>query len=1154
MAEDFTLFKNQALDLGLTDPKEIRDYIRQEQQIRLENQLKEKEMTKQLQLQEQKIKYEISMNEQRLAAELAERETKLTIENAEIQRKAKLEEDKLAIERKEKEDRLAIERKEREDRLTMERNEKEVQAQIQMQLNDRNYEIQRLQAESAIRQQSEISARSSETQIRLAEIQSSASNTNINNTNNCRQIRDMPRLQSLDRSQIDNYLSHFERVCKLNEIPETNWLNYLTSKIPSNLLDLLVKLPTGSSYRQFLASVRKRYLLNADYYRSKFYAITQEYGESNSEVIRKLSESLDDWLLAEKVTADYQSLHDFIIRNQFFRKLGSDKSVFLMEHQSQFLEFEELARIADLYDIAHLKDSKNKKVNNYSYNNFNSNTNNGSQAKPTTQNTEPVSCTNCGKSGHTVDKCFSKKTDKSQIICSHCKKSGHSIDSCYSLHGKPNIGFKTKSGPQNSSTHKGKLTHQAAAVNVCEPTKVYMTFENSSNNKEVTNDNETRYSQLENTEESEQTYTSCTIVQANVKTYNKKILNPYSKAEIQGSNTLQKVLRDSGSFVSIIKRDLVPTNSYTNRVMKLQFANGTVNTVPTALLKIRSKFFTGVMEFAVLENPVSPVIIGNMPNVNESFDERSSEFDFDDNPRVDSSNEQSDETVLKQTTNQHEVENKLKFEQKTEISPAAEQQKVRNSEQNLVKHEQSLNNNVVDRNEVHNMIVENQTNEIDKMSVSTQQTLTKANEESIKFIKNVDSVVFKNSDTRQFPTLGNANKQELVTRIEHYDNVVIPITAVLTRSKTKQLSNSKQPNLDLQIPDITADKFREMQKSDIGLDRFWKIAQGKIVQEDKLKATFLIKKGLLYRKPVRPRGLGECKDTQLVIPSELRHIVLRTAHESVLGCHMGTKKTTQRIQVNFWFEGIVAYTHRYCKSCDVCQRTIKHGIVPKAPMLISKLSDAPFSRIACDLVGPIIPASSSGYSYILTIIDMATRYPDAIPLKRITTSKVADTLKDFFFRMGIPDVITTDNGPQFCSNEMEDFLKMFKIKHVRSTPYHAASNGCVENFNGSLKKCLLRLCQENTKQWDSYIGPCLYGLRETVHSSTGFSPNECVFGRTLKSSGEILRQLFTDDQVEPETKTTYQHVLDLRNRIQETCKLVKSELANSQQKKQNTIR
>ena len=69
-------------------------------------------------------------------------------------------------------------------------------------------------------------------------------------------------------------------------------------------------------------------------------------------------------------------------------------------------------------------------------------------------------------------------------------------------------------------------------------------------------------------------------------------------------------------------------------------------------------------------------------------------------------------------------------------------------------------------------------------------------------------------------------------------------------------------------------------------------------------------------------------------------------------------------------------------------------------MLISKLSDAPFSRISCDLVGPMIPASQSGYNYILTIINLGTRYPDAIPLKRITTEKVADALKFFFSKWG----------------------------------------------------------------------------------------------------------------------------------------------------------
>ena len=454
-----------------------------------------------------------------------------------------------------------------------------------------------------------------------------------------------------------------------------------------------------------------------------------------------------------------------------------------------------------------------------------------------------------------------------------------------------------------------------------------------------------------------------------------------------------------------------------------------------------------------------------------------------------------------------------------------------------------VENNSVKVNKQCYTVFENTNLETDFKTVSSEQKLI--NKEQANLNNGVELIAVDRKISAEIPP--NTNIQEL-TLIHGNNEEILPINAVMTRNQARKLDEAKSPNLLLQIPDISPDKFKDIQKSDKSLDRFWKAAQGKSTQDEGLKATFLIKKGLLYRKPVKPRGLGECRDTQLVIPSELRHIVLRTAHESVLGCHMGTKKTSQRIQANFWFDGIVGYTHRYCRSCDVCQRTIKHGTIKKAPMLISKLSDMPFTRISCDLVGPIIPTSTNGHSYILTIIDLATRYPEAIPMKRITTTKVADALKDFFFRMGIPDVISTDNGPQFCSNEMEEFFRMFNIQHIRSTPYHAMSQGVIERFHGSLKKCLMRLCAEKTKNWDSFVGPCLYALRETVNNSTGFSPNECVFGRTLKSSGEILRKLLTNDQVQPEVKTTYQHVLDLRNRIQETCELVKSELANSQQK------
>ena len=69
----------------------------------------------------------------------------------------------------------------------------------------RAFEIQKLEAESRNRFQHEVSARESETQIRIAEIQASTSNTNLsgnlqNNSNlSCKQIRDLPPLKSLDR-------------------------------------------------------------------------------------------------------------------------------------------------------------------------------------------------------------------------------------------------------------------------------------------------------------------------------------------------------------------------------------------------------------------------------------------------------------------------------------------------------------------------------------------------------------------------------------------------------------------------------------------------------------------------------------------------------------------------------------------------------------------------------------------------------------------------------------------------------------------------------------------------------------------------------------------------------------------------------------------
>ena len=64
----------------------------------------------------------------------------------------------------------------------------------------------------------------------------------------------------------------------------------------------------------------------------------------------------------------------------------------------------------------------------------------------------------------------------------------------------------------------------------------------------------------------------------------------------------------------------------------------------------------------------------------------------------------------------------------------------------------------------------------------------------------------------------------------------------MTRSKARQLSAIKMPDMLLQIPDISPEKFKEMQKTDKGLERYWKLAQGKVTQEVGLETNFIIKK------------------------------------------------------------------------------------------------------------------------------------------------------------------------------------------------------------------------------------------------------------------------------------------------------------------------
>ena len=311
------------------------------------------------------------------------------------------------------------------------------------------------------------------------------------------------------------------------------------------------------------------------------------------------------------------------------------------------------------------------------------------------------------------------------------------------------------------------------------------------------------------------------------------------------------------------------------------------------------------------------------------------------------------------------------------------------------------------------------------------------------------------------------------------------------------------------------------------------------------KYRYVIQKGVLYREFEQVRGQISNIMKQVVMPSEHRKRVMSLAHESIVGGHLAAKKTIDRITTSFHWPGITSDVTRFCQSCEICQKTVPKEKVTKVPPWEMPLMDVPFHHVAVDLIGPITPVSDNGNQYILTIVDFATKYPEAVALPRIKTERAAEALLDIFSRVGFPTKILSGKGSQFTSDLMEEVRRLISLKQLFTTPYNPKCNGLCERMNGVLKNMLKKMCQEKPKHWDRYLSAVLFAYREVPQASSGFSPFKLLYGRTVCGPMQILKELWTEKET-PEVSNTYWYVLELGNRLEETCKIARDSLYDAQ--------
>ena len=179
----------------------------------------------------------------------------------------------------------------------------------------------------------------------------------------------------------------------------------------------------------------------------------------------------------------------------------------------------------------------------------------------------------------------------------------------------------------------------------------------------------------------------------------------------------------------------------------------------------------------------------------------------------------------------------------------------------------------------------------------------------------------------------------------------------------------------------------------------------------------------------------------------------------------------------------------------------------KAPLQTFDVPSRRFDHIHVDLVGPLPP--SRGYSYLFTIVDRFTRWPEAIPINDTTATGCAETLvANWISRFGVPSHISSDRGPQFTSTLWSAVCRLLGTKHHRTTAWHPQSNGLVERFHRSLKSSLrARLTGPN---WCDDLPWVLLEIRTAPKEDLNSSSAELVYGAPLSVPGDFIPSAHED--------------------------------------------
>ena len=301
----------------------------------------------------------------------------------------------------------------------------------------------------------------------------------------------------------------------------------------------------------------------------------------------------------------------------------------------------------------------------------------------------------------------------------------------------------------------------------------------------------------------------------------------------------------------------------------------------------------------------------------------------------------------------------------------------------------------------------------------------------------------------------------------------------------------------------------------------------------KAKEQLLIKNGLLYQKA--RQGQADEIVFQFVVPQRHRGATLDGCHREA--AYQGQRCSAALMQEHFWWPGMTLDLRNRIKKCSRCRR---YEAAPPVASMKPLACSGPGELLHVDFtsIEETVPLKEDPViCNVLVLQDHFSRYIVAYVVKDQTACTAAETLRIGYFGLfSAPAYLVSDQGKAFTGHVITHLCELYGVQKLRTSPYHAQTNGQVESMNQTIIHMIGKLEEDRKACWSEHLSELLMAYNATRSTVTGYSPYYLLFGRRPRIPVDYLFPTLRDSPHQTKMEVS---VVAMQKRLKEAFTVVR---------------